>query len=155
LLISTDHDYSFFLLNDQEGKMTSTSLVVNATSLPHSARLEYERRLLEKVDNNQRLGEKSFIDTLEEVRLQQRTRLAHVEHDYYNQQTHEKVVTSKPPLPIASPSELATAQRARHRHAMSASAVRRHDEEIAFCPHRTGTVNDGTTEQIRRQIKSM
>lgn len=135
--------------------MASTSLIDNSTSLPQSVHDEYERKLLEKVDNNQRSGEKSFLDTLEEVRLEQRTRLANVEHDYYNQQKRERVITSKPPLPIASSSELATEQRARHRHAMSSSAVRRHGEEIAFCPHRTGSVNDLATDQVRRQIKSI
>ena len=135
--------------------MAGTALIDKSTSLPQSVHDEYERKLLEKVDNNQRSGDKSFLDTFEEVRLEQRTRLANVEHDYYNQQKQERTVTSKPPLPIVSPSELATAQRARHRHAMSSSAVRRHDEEIAFCPHRTGSVNDLTTDQVRRQIKSM
>ena len=152
--------------------MASTSLIDTTTSLPSSVHQEYERKLLEKVDNNQRSGEKSFLDTLEEVRLEQRVRLARVEHDYYNQQssstlnTQERLITSKPPLPVASKRasspELATEQRARHRQAMSTTVLRRHDGELAFCPHRTltdgertSTVNDLSTEHIRHQIKSM
>ena len=116
---------------------------------------EYKQKLLEKVENNNRNGNSSFLDTLEELRQEQRTRLAQVEHDYYNQKatsslnipnhTHEQetLVTSKPPLPKASrqsPSPVfLTEERAHHHHhrPTSTSILRRHDDEIAFCPHRT------------------
>jgi hypothetical protein len=147
---------------------------------------EYKQKLLEKVENNNRNGNSSFLDTLEELRHEQRVRLAQVEHDYYNQKatssldipnhTHEvevhkkqeTLVTSKPPLPKPSrqsPSPVfLTEERAQHHihhRPMSANIVRRHDDEIAFCPHRTlngnttTTVHDLTTNHVKNQIQSM
>jgi hypothetical protein len=145
---------------------------------------EYKQKLLEKVENDNRNGNSSFLDTLEELRREQRVRLAQVEHDYYNQKAtssvdipqeeelhkkkQETLITSKPPLPKTSkqlPSRVfLTEERAQyriHHRPMSANIVRRHDDEIAFCPHRTSigntttTVHDLTTNHIRNQIQSM
>jgi hypothetical protein len=146
---------------------------------------QYKQKLLEKIENDNLNGNSSFLDTLEELRREQRIRLAQVEHDYYNQKTatsssdipqeeevhktkQEILVTSKPPLPKASrqsPSPVfLTEERAQyhiHRRPMSANIVRRHDDEIAFCPHRTSigntttTVHDLTTNHVKNQIKSM
>jgi len=174
--------------------MTSTSLIdhyhshdnfnLSNHSIPNNTSdyNEYKQKLLEKVGN----GNASFLDTLEDLRQEQRTRLAQVEHDYYNQKTssslnipnysqeeqgqkiQEKLVTSKPPLPKASrqsPSPVfLTEERAKHHihhRPMSASVIQRHDDEIAFCPHRTPigntttTVHDLTTNHVKNQIKSM
>jgi len=146
---------------------------------------QYKQKLLEKIENDNLNGNSSFLDTLEELRREQRIRLAQVEHDYYNQKTaisssdiprEEKVhktkqeilVTSKPPLPKASrqsPSPVFLTEERAHYHVhhrpMSANIVRRHDDEIAFCPHRTSigntttTVHDLTTNHVKNQIKSM
>jgi hypothetical protein len=145
---------------------------------------EYKQKLLEKVEHDQRNGNSSFLDTLEVLRHEQRLRLGQVEHDYYNQKTasssdishhaqeevhrkQETLVTSKPPIPKASrrsPSPvLLTEERAQHhmhRRPTSANIVRRHDDEIAFCPHRTctdetTTVHDLTTNHVKNQIQSM
>ncbi|UJR20636.1 hypothetical protein I4U23_023761 [Adineta vaga] len=149
---------------------------------------EYEQKLREKVESDNRNGNSSFLDTIEGLRREQRARLAKVEHDYYNQLTtstslhipndshevhinkrQEQLVTSKPPLPkatrpSASPVFL-TEQRAQHRihhRPTSENIVRRHDDDIAFCPHRTSignttttTVHDLTTDHVRNQLKSM
>ena len=141
----------------------------------------YKQKLQEKLEQDQRNGSSSFLDTIEELRQEQRIRLAQVEHDYYNQQasvslngiTQEKdhsgtLVTSKPPIPKASrqsPSPvLHTEERAQyhvHHRPNSSIVIRRHDEEIAFCPHRTPigntttTVHDLTTEHMKKQIQSM
>jgi hypothetical protein len=152
-----------------------------------SGHTDYEQKLRQKMENDNRNGGTSFLDTIEELRREQRVRLAQVEHDYYNQlgasssldipngsqeehvqNKQEKIVTSKPPLPKASRSSGApvflTEQRAQHHlhhRPNSASIVRRHDDEIAFCPHRTSigntttTVHDLTTEHVRNQLKSM
>ncbi|CAF0795008.1 unnamed protein product [Adineta ricciae] len=148
---------------------------------------EYEQKLRNKVEHDNRNDNGSFLDTIEGLRREQRVRLVQAEHDYYNQlatsatldlpsdsrdehisRKQEKLVTSKPPLPKASRSSAApvflTEQRAQHRihhRPTSVNIVRRHDEEIAFCPHRTSigntttTVHDLTTDHVRNQIKSM
>ena len=118
----------------------------NFGSMPSSTanQEEYRQRLLEKIDN----GSSSFLDTLEELRQEQRVRLARVEHDYYNQKSsssvdglQESLVTSKPPLPKASKQPVfLTEERAQHHihhRPMSENIVRRHDDEIAFCPNRS------------------
>jgi hypothetical protein len=176
--------------------MSSTSLIdhynshnnnfdkINSIDNNTSNHDEYKQKLLEKIGNDHRNGNSSFLDTLEELRREQRVRLAQVEHDYYNQKAtsssdipqeeerHKKnqhlLVTSKPPLPKASrqlPSPVfLTEERAQHHihhRPMSANIVRRHDDEIAFCPHRTSignittTVHDLTTNHVKNQIQSM
>ena len=146
---------------------------------------DYRQKLLERVENDNRNGHSSFLDTIEQLRREQRTQLQQVERDYYNQKTasssnvldntqettvqekYETRVTKKPPLPKTSKqlpqSVLLTGERAQHhmhRRSMSANIVRRHDDEIAFCPHRTftentTTTNDLTTDHIKNQIQSM
>ncbi|CAF1114024.1 unnamed protein product [Adineta steineri] len=152
---------------------------------------EYQQKLLEKVEIDNQNGNTSFLNTIEELRQEQRARLAQAEHDYYNQKPtllssssidmhnhhpqeeqiqrpHEKLVTSKPPLPKASKQSsapvLLTEERAQyhiHHRPTSANIVRRHDDEIAFCPHRTTigntttTVHDLTTDHVKNQIKSI
>ncbi|CAF2942374.1 unnamed protein product [Rotaria sp. Silwood2] len=147
---------------------------------------EYKQKLLEKVENANRNGDSSFLDTLEKLRREQRVQLEQVERDYYNQTTtssndipnytqekqlqkkHETIVTTKPPLPKASkqlPSPIfLTEERAQHHihhRPMSANIIQRHDDEIAFCPHRTTTddttrtVHDLTTNHIKNQIQSL
>ena len=154
--------------------MSSTSLIDQYHSTPHSAahRDEYHQKLFEKLESDKQNGSSSFLDTIEELRREQRIRLAQVEHDYYNQRStssldtpQETLVTSKPPLPKASRQPVfLTEERAQHHihhRPMSASVVRRHDEEIAFCPHRisteygTTTVHDLTTDHVKKQIRSM
>ena len=164
--------------------MSSTTVINQYNSIPPGLldQEEYQRKLRQKLENDQRNGNGSFLDTIEELRREQRIRLAQVEHDYYNQKatgasfdgtTQENgqstsLVTSKPPLPKSSkqtPSPaMHTDERAQyhmHHRPTSASVVRRHDDEIAFCPHRTSmgnttaTVHDLTTEHVRKQIQSM
>ena len=144
----------------------------------------YKQKLLAKVDNDNRDGNPSFLDSIEEVRREQRIRLAQVEHDYYKQKQapvfdlpyypqeielkQETLVTSKPPLPTASrrsPSPVfLTEERAQHHihhRPISENIVRRHNDEIAFCPHRTSTdntittVHDLTNDHVHNQIQSM
>ncbi|CAF3487652.1 unnamed protein product [Rotaria sp. Silwood1] len=147
---------------------------------------EYKQKLLEKVENANQNSDSSFLDTLEKLRLEQRVQLAQVERDYYNQmptssidmpnytqekqvqKKHETIVTKKPPLPKSSkqlPSPVfLTEERAQHhmhQRSMSANIIQRHDDEIAFCPHRTSTsnttktVHDLTTNHIKHQIQSL
>ena len=162
--------------------MSSTAVIDHYNSIPSSTSNhdDYKQKLLDKLEN----GNGAFLDTIEELRREQRIRLAQVEHDYYNQNTMSSVdashgreiyqnkqttlVTSKPPLPKASkqsPSPVfLTDERAQyhiHHRPTSATIVRRHDDEIAFCPHRTSigntttTVHDLTTEHVKKQIQSM
>ncbi len=175
--------------------MSSTSLIdhynshdnfdqMNSIHHNTSNHNEYKQKLLEKIENENRNGNSSFLDTLEELRREQRVRLAQVEHDYYNQKStsssiipqeeqinhkkQEMLVTSKPPLPKASRQSLSpvflTEERAEHHihhRPMSANIVRRHDDEIAFCPNRTTigntttTIHDLTTNHVKKQIQSM
>lgn len=147
----------------------------------HPNHEEYKQKLQQRLEQDQRNGSTSFLDTIEELRQEQRIRLAQIEHDYYNQKasgsmngiTQENdysgtLVTSKPPLPKASrqsPSPvLHTEERAQyhvHHRPNSSSVIRRHDDDIAFCPHRTPigntptTVHDLTTEHMKKQIQSM
>ena len=137
--------------------MTSTSIINNY----NSDREEFRQKLLEKFDVDKENGDSTFLDTLEKLRQEQRVRLAQAEQDYYNQE-QVKTVTSKPPLPKASKRStspvLLTEERAQyhmHRRAVLENTVRRHDEEIAFCPHRTVPANSSTTEHMRKQIDSM
>ena len=135
---------------------------------------EFKQKLLEKLENDQRNGGTSFLDSIEELRNEQRIRLAQTEHDYYNQKAttattdQHKLVTSKPPIPKGSKRSvspvLLTEERAQHhmhRRPMSANIVRRHNDETAFCPHRTvtgsmtTTVHDLTSDHVRKQIQSM
>lgn len=145
---------------------------------------EYKQKLLEKLESSNQNDSSSFLETIEDLRREQRVRLARVEHDYYNQKSttssdipqeeeirrkkQETVVTSKPPLPKASkqfPSPVfLTEERAQyhiHRRPMSENIVRRHDDDIAFCPHRTtignttATIHDLTTNHVKNQIQSM
>ena len=148
---------------------------------------DHRQNLREKLEqSNQDDDPAAFLDTLESIRLEQRVRLAQVEHDYYNQKNgvssgrssasidgeevhrKERMITSKPPLPTASKRsaspEFLTEERAQyhlHRRPVPMNIVRRHDEEIAFCPHRTwtgkpnGTVHDLTTNHVRNQIQTM
>ncbi|CAF1143498.1 unnamed protein product [Rotaria sordida] len=148
---------------------------------------EYKQKLLENVEIANRNGDSSFLDTLEKLRREQRIQLAQVEHDYYNQLStssydipnytqekqiqnkHETIVTTKPPLPKVSKQLPSTvflteerAQHHMHHRPMSANIIQRHDDEIAFCPHRTSTsnttattVHDLTTNHIKNQIHSM
>lgn len=119
-----------------------------------------ERKIQEKLEQ----GEKNYLQTLEAVRLEQRQRLAEVEQNYYNQ-TEESLITSKPPLPTASKRssspDFVRERRRRPQYSKSMNIVRRHDEEIAFCPHRTmvndrtRTIRDFSTEHVERKIRSI
>lgn len=155
-----------------------TNLIPTSTS-NHDG---FRQKLIEKIETDKRNGNSSFLDTLEDLRHEQRIRLAQVEHDYYNQKvsqeeeeavqnrkTQERLVTSKPPLPktskqLPSPVVLLTEERAQyhlHHRPASSNIVRRHDDDIAFCPHRTSfgdtttTVHDLTTNHVQKQIQSM
>jgi len=146
---------------------------------------EYKQKLLGKVENNNRNDDLSFLNSIEEIRREQRVRLTQVEHDYYNQkktpsfdvpfyaqeeeQKQKTIITSKPPIPTASrrsPSPIFVteeqAQHHIHHHPMSANIVRRHDDDIAFYPPRTYTDNtitttehDLTTNHVQNQIENM
>jgi hypothetical protein len=163
--------------------MSTASLIDQYNSIPHTIlnHDEYKQKLLEKFENDQRNRNASFLDSIEELRNEQRIRLAQVEHDYYNQKATSSIdlpqenefyqntlVTSKPPLPKGSRRSvspvLLTEERAQHHihhRPMSANIVRRHNNDIAFCPHRTPTgnmtttVHDLTTDHVRKQIQSM
>jgi hypothetical protein len=147
--------------------MSTASLIDQYNSIPNNLlnHDEYKQKLLEKIENDQRNGNSSVLDSIEELRHEQRIRLAQIEHDYYNQNT---LVTSKPPLPKASKRSLSpvllTEERAQyriHHRPMSVNIVRRHDDDTAFCPHRTAignmttTVHDLTTDHVKKQIQSM
>jgi hypothetical protein len=168
-------------LNDHTTTTTTTTMMSVAVHDPllqssdrylSSTNDDFQRTSLEQVENNERTNSRSFLDTLEQMRLEQRTRLAQVEHEYYNQRAlpsdeHETIVTSKPPLPTVSKRSmspvLATEQRARQRsqHSISTNVVRRHDDAIAFCPHRTvtgdttTTINGLSTDYIKQHIESL
>lgn len=150
---------------------------------------EYRQKLLEKFETNKRNDDSSFLDTIEKLRREQRVQLERVERDYYNQKSTlsssvdvptttqenqiqnktEPIVTTKPPIPKTSkqlPSPVfLTEERAKHhmhRRSMSSNVVRRHDDEIGFCPHRASTgnptattVDDLTTNHINKQIQNM
>jgi len=145
---------------------------------------EYKKKLLAKVDIGNQDSNPSFLNSIEEIRHEQRVRLDHAEHDYYNQkktpsfdlpyysqeieQQQETIVTSKPPLPTASrrspsPVFLTEEQVQHHIHhrPMSANIVRRHDDNIDFCPHRTSaddtitTENDLTTNHVQNHIHNL
>ncbi|CAF1026654.1 unnamed protein product [Rotaria sordida] len=145
---------------------------------------EYKQKLLAKVEYDNQDSNLSFIDSIEDVRREQRVRLAQVEHDYYNQKKtpsfdvpyyaeetdrkQETIITSKPPLSIASrqssssPIFLTEEQPEHHihHHPISTNIVRRHDDDLSFCPHRTFTGNtniiqDSTTNHVQNQIESM
>ena len=127
---------------------------------------EYKQKLLAKVDGAVENGSSSVLDSIEEVRREQRARLAQVEHDYYNlkhtqsfdlpfysedvQARPEPIVTSKPPLPTASrrsPSPVFVTEEHAHPHPhhqhqlhhrpISASIVPRRDDTLEFSPHYT------------------
>ena len=144
----------------------------------------YKHKLLQKVETDQRHGHDSFLNSIEEIRREQRVRLAQVEHDYYNQQavppfdvpfypqTVEHVpVTSKPPLPTASrrspsPVFLTEEPTRHHQHVyhqpFSAHSVRRHDEETSVSPHRStfdetlsSTGDDRATSYVQHQVENL
>ncbi|CAF1349340.1 unnamed protein product [Rotaria sp. Silwood1] len=145
---------------------------------------EYKRKLLAKVEYDNQDDNTSFLDSIDDIRREQRVRLAQVEHDYYNQKTtpsfdvpyyteetdnnkQETILTSKPPLPTASrrspsPVFLTEEQIEHHIHhrPVSSNIVRRHDDDLSYCPHRTCTnntniVHDSTTNHVQNQIENM
>ena len=162
--------------------LDSSKTFSQSTFTTHRNDEQNHRRLLEKINDHNSTDDKSFLDTLEKIRLEHRSRLAQVEHDYYHQQARnasyenpireqqssqqrEQVVTNKPPIPTntkrsLSP-EFATEQRARLHRSASTNTIRQHDDQISFCPHRTltgtstKTVKNLSTQQIRKQIKNM
>jgi hypothetical protein len=145
---------------------------------------EYKQKLLTKVEIDHRNNDSSFLDSIEGLRREQRVRLAHAEHDYYNQtktpafdvpyyaqeeeKKHETIVTSKPPLSTASRRSLSpvfvTEERSQHHihhRPTSAHIVRGHDDDIAFYPHQISaddtisTVHDLSTSHVQNQIENM
>ncbi|CAF0730762.1 unnamed protein product [Adineta steineri] len=146
---------------------------------------EYKQKLLTKVDAGNQDGNTSYLDSLEEIRREQRARLAQIEHEYYNlknvqsfdvpyysqniEQKHVTIVTSKPPLPTASrrsPSPVFVTedqtQHHIHHRPISANIVRRHDDNIAYCPHRTSAddtitknEHDLSTSHVQNQIHNL
>lgn len=144
---------------------------------------DYKKKLLQKFDYNKQDENLSFLDTIEDVRLEQRTRLAQVEHDYYNQKTapsfdvpfyaeetdkkQEIRVTSKPPIPVAlrrSPSPVfVTEERVEHHiydRPVSANIFQRHIDDTSFYPHRPSidsknTLDNSETSYIQDHIQSM
>jgi len=128
---------------------------------------DYKQKLLAKVEYDDQHNSSSFLDSIEDIRREQRVRLAQVEHDYYNQkktpsfdvpyyaqeeeQKQETIVTSKPPISTISRRSqspvFVTEQRAQnhiHHRPMSANIVQRHDDDdddIDFYPNRTYTDN--------------
>ncbi len=75
--------------HDNFGKINS---VPNNTS-NHD---EFKQKLLDRIENDTQNSNSSFLDTLEELRREQRVRLARVEHDYYNQNVGECEVSCIP-----------------------------------------------------------
>ncbi|CAF1571177.1 unnamed protein product, partial [Adineta steineri] len=146
---------------------------------------EYKQKLLTKVDAGNQDGNTTYLDSLEEIRREQRVRLAQIEHEYYNlknvqsfdvpyypqniEQKHVTIVTSKPPLPTASrrsPSPVFViedqTQHHIHHRPISANIVRRHDDNIAYCPHRTSAddtitknEHDLSTSHVQNQIHNL
>jgi hypothetical protein len=126
----------------------------------------YKHKVLQKVETDHRSGHDSFLNSIEDIRREQRVRLSQVEHDYYNQtppvqpfdmpfyaQTVEHVpVTSKPPLPTAlrrspSPVFLTEETHQQHQHIYhrplpTTYPIRRYDEETAFSSHRTNNLDE-------------
>lgn len=128
---------------------------------------DYKKKLLTKVDNDDRHGNSSVPNSIEEIRQEQRVRLAQVEHDYYTEkkkpisfdvpfypqevqeeQKYEIIIASKPPKPTASrrsPSPVFVteepSQHHIHHRPLSANIVQRHDDDddIDFCAHQTYT----------------
>jgi hypothetical protein len=132
---------------------------------------EYKQKLLSKADNIDQHGNSSFLNSIEEIRREQRVRLTQVEDDYYNQkktpafdvpyyaqeeeQKQETIIISKPTIPTASrrsPSPVfVTEERTQHHiyhHPISANIVGRHNDDIALSPHRTCTDNTITTPNV-------
>jgi hypothetical protein len=140
---------------------------------------EYKQKLLAKVGIDNRDDNSSFLNSIEDLRREQRVRLAQVEHDYYNQkkttsfdvpyyaqeeeqQKQEPIVTTKPPMPNAlrrSPSPIfVTEERVQHHiqhRPMSEHIVRRHSDDTDFCSHRTYTGDDSTSNYVQNQIETM
>ncbi|CAF3168277.1 unnamed protein product [Rotaria sp. Silwood2] len=144
---------------------------------------DYKQKLLAKVEYDNQDGNSSFLNSIEDIRHEQRVRLAQVEHDYYNQKPtssfdvpyyaeetnkkQETILISKPPLPSASrrspsPVFLTEEQIQHHTHhrPLSTNIVRRHDDDLSFCPHRTCTGNtnilhDSTSNHVQSQIENM
>lgn len=171
---------------DTHENLEKFNLLNQTSNIPTSENEEYRQKLLGKLHSDKRNGNISFLDTVENLRHEQRLQLKQAEHDYYNQnniisngrgsntqenQEHkerEAIVTRKPPLPKSSkqlPSPiLLTEERAQyhmHNRSISANIVRRHDNDIAFCPHRTctgnetTTVHDLTTDHVRKHIQGL
>jgi hypothetical protein len=137
---------------------------------------EYKKKLLAKVEYDDQHNNSSFLDSIEDIRREQRVRLAQVEHDYYNQkktpsfdlpyyvqeeeQKQETIVTSKPPISRRSQSPVfVTEERPQnhiHHRPMSENIVHRHDDDIDFYPHRTTTtVHDLSNSHVQNQIENM
>jgi hypothetical protein len=144
---------------------------------------EYKQKLLAKVEYDNQDGNSSFLDSIDEIRHEQRVRLVQVEHDYYNQkktlafdvpfyaqeeQKQDTIITSKPPIPIASqrsPSPVFVTeppiQHDIHHHPISANIIRRHNDDIVFSPHRTSfdnttsIVHDLSTSHVQNHIEDM
>lgn len=134
---------------------------------------EYKQKLLKKIDVDTQHGQPSVLDSIDELRREQRVRLAQVEHDYYQQngtrtfdvpfypqQIDSPVLSSKPPIPTASrrsPSPLSFHEEHHHHH-----HVRHHEhDDLNFCPHRADTydapahLTDLTPNYVQHQIDSM
>jgi hypothetical protein len=133
---------------------------------------EYKQKLLAKVEYDKQDGNSSFLDSVEEIRREQRVRLVQVEHDYYNQkktlafdvpfyaqeaqQKQDTLVTSKPPIPTPSrrsPSPVfVTEEQIQHEI---------HHHPISVYPHQTSidsttsTVHDLSTSHVQNHIEDM
>lgn len=140
---------------------------------------EYKQKLLKKIELDTQHGQTSVVDSIEDLRREQRMRLAQVEQDYYNQRAvrsfdlpfypqeiESSIVTSKPPMPTASrrsPSPVFVTQEHHVYHQpVSTTTLRQHeDDHLSFCPHRADTietpshVTDLTPNYVQHQIDSM
>ena len=134
---------------------------------------EYKQKLLAKIeyDNRENNNNTSFLDSIENIRQEQRVRLAQVEHDYYNQkktlsfdvpyypqiekQKQETMVTSRPSLPSAagrSPSPVFLTEEQIPHHIHDRPMSRRHDDHTQFGSHQTYTGNT-TTELVSNHVE--
>lgn len=119
---------------------------------------EYKRKLLAKVEYDNKDGSTPFLDSIESVRRDQRVRLDQVEHNYYTQKRavafdvpfypqedeqrqpptpppppkQEIIITSKPPLSLPTtrvPSPIfVTEEHIHHHHPISTDSIRSYDD---------------------------
>ena len=145
---------------------------------------QYKQKLLKKVEINTQNGHDSFLNSIEEIRREQRLRLAQVEREYYNQEAvlkfdvpfypeqiegHPIMVTTKPPIPVASrrsPSPIFLTEEPQERviyhRPLSAVVVRHQDEDSMptssnrpMPDQNTTKFDDSRMNCVQNQIETM